>query len=59
MSISQTSPATTSVIPALEWAPVIGGAIAAAAISFVLLTFGAAVVAWLDGQAAEGDRKKK
>lgn len=43
MSMSQTSPATTSVIPALEWAPVIGGAIAAAAISFVLLTFGAAV----------------
>lgn len=43
MSLSQTSPGTTSVIPALEWAPIIGGAIAAAAISFVLLTFGAAV----------------
>jgi hypothetical protein len=44
MSMTQTSPvATTSALRALEWAPVIGGAIAAAAISFVLLTFGAAI----------------
>jgi hypothetical protein len=41
MSISQSSPVTA--VPTLEWAPVVAGAIAAAAISFVLLTFGAAV----------------
>lgn len=41
MAISQTSPVVT--LPTLEWAPVIGGAIAAAAISFVFLTFGGAV----------------
>jgi len=43
MAVSQNSVTPVSVIPALEWAPIIGGAIAAAAISFVLLTFGAAV----------------
>src|SRR5436190_8412236 len=45
MSMTQTTPAatTTALIPALEWAPVFGGAVAAAAISFVLLTFGAAI----------------
>jgi hypothetical protein len=43
MSMSQTSPGGVAVVPALEWAPVIGGAVAAAAISFVLITFGASV----------------
>ena len=44
MTMTHTTPvATTGGIPALEWAPIIGGAIAAAAISFVLLTFGAAI----------------
>lgn len=43
MSMSPNSTAPVSLIPALEWAPIIGGAIAAAAISFVLLTFGAAI----------------
>ena len=44
MTMTHTMPVTTTgPIPALEWAPIIGGAIAAAAISFVLLTFGAAI----------------
>ncbi len=43
MSMTQTSPAGTAVIPSLEWAPIIGGSIAAAAISFVALTFGASI----------------
>lgn len=43
MAVTQTTPVTTVAVPGVEWAPIFGGAIAAAAISLVLLTFGAAV----------------
>jgi hypothetical protein len=47
MATSTIVPATTAVTttraPYLEWGPVFAGAIAAAAISFMLLTFGSAI----------------
>lgn len=47
MAISTLTPASTAVAvtraPYLEWGPVIAGAVAAASISFLLLTFGSAI----------------